>query len=104
MKYSRIAFYLLWIGLFYLRGGGTIDEGLDFLFGVDKTYIREFDEVYSKSDVWHMQNGVWTIVGITFFTCGLLNEIWKGIKEKRKPSDGENPEQSEATTTAQDEA
>lgn len=104
MKYSRIAFYLLWIGLFYLRGGGTIDAGLDFLFGVDKTYIREFDEVYSKSDVWHMHNGVWTIVGMTFFTCCLLNEIWKGIKEKRKPSDEGNSEQSEAIGTAQNEA
>ncbi len=104
MKYSRLVLYLLWIGLFYLRGGGTLEEGWNFLFGVDKTYIREFDEVYSKSDVWHMQNGVWTLAGMTFFTGCLLNEIWKGIKAKRRPSDEENKQLSEATTKTQNKA
>ena len=98
MKYSRLALYIVWIGIFYLRGGGSIDEGWDFLFGVDKTYIREFDDVYSKSDVWHMQNGVCTLLGITGFTILLFKEIWRGIKERKAPSETEESDIPQVST------
>mgnify|MGYP003660449763 CR=1 FL=1 len=104
MKYSRIVLYILWIGIFYLRGGGTIDEGWDFLFGVDKTYIREFDDVYSKSDIWHMQNGVWTLFGIAGFTFLLFKEIWTEIKANRAPSDQEQSDRSDIKSKTQHEA
>jgi hypothetical protein len=43
----------------WLRGG--LDDGWQFLFGIDKAYIGDRNLTISRSDLWNMHNGVWSL-------------------------------------------
>ena len=84
MKYSLLALHALWVLLFYVRGSDSLGDGWNFIFGIDKSYIRDTEIIYSKADLWIMHNGTICLIGIIFFSILLFREFFKGMRKKRE--------------------
>ena len=84
MKYSLLVLYALWILVFCVRGSDSLGNGWNFIFGIDKSYIRNTEIIYSKADLWIMHNGTICIIGITFFGILLFREFLKVMRNKRE--------------------
>jgi uncharacterized membrane protein len=81
---GNILLCLVWIAFLILRGSNSlIEHGYFFLFSVDKKFIGEYEKVYSKSDLWHMSEGVWIIIGLVIWTYFLIKWSISHIKQKK---------------------
>ena len=75
---------LAWIILLYLRGGDTIKDAWYVLFTVDKSYIQDDTILYTKTQIWQIHNGLWTLMGLTIFSVFFIIHLIGLIRINRK--------------------
>ena len=75
---------LMWIILTYLKGGDTIKDAWYVLFAVDKSYIGDQTLLYTKTEIWHIHNGLWALLGLTVFTIFFIIHLIALIRITKK--------------------